>query len=109
MIKSVEIIGQLIDISTHLMRCCLLKGIFHHCAKPCNLQHQCLLGFTDCLLQNRFLQAAALLLILIQNRFDPDNRIKDVGTCVSLEGGKLVNIKDIILGCLIGKITILDR
>ena len=43
-----------------------------------------------------------------QNALDPNNGVEDVRTGISLKGRKAVHIKDIILGGLIGQISVFE-
>ena len=47
-------------------------------------------------------------MILVQNRLDTNDGVKDVWSRISLKRGEPVNIKDVILACLIGEVTVLD-
>mgnify|MGYP000069129733 CR=1 FL=1 len=48
------------------------------------------------------------VLIFVQNGLDPHDGIQDIRAGISLKGGKSVNIKNIVFGCLIGQISVLD-
>ena len=58
------------------------------------------------LTDSAFCHVSAIFFIFIENGFDPHNRIKDIWTSISLKGSEFVQIKNIILGCLIGKVSI---
>ena len=53
-------------------------------------------------------KVSACFHITVQDGFDTNDCIKDVRTCISLERGEAVYIKNIILGSLIGKIAVFD-
>ena len=90
------------------MRCCLgIYGIDHF-IKFQNLQHQCLFCCIFCCKNLRSLCISAILRIFLEDGLDTHDRIKDIRSCISLKRCKAVHIKDIILGCLIGKISILN-
>ena len=109
MVEAVEVIGQLIDVSADAVRCALLVSALHHGSESGDVLHQTLLGFA---LRLRDLQLrrifASRRLILGQNRLDPDNRVQDVRAGISLEGGELLGVENIILGCLVRQISVLD-
>ena len=47
-------------------------------------------------------------MILVQNGFDTNDRIQDIWSGISLKGGEPVNIKNIILGCLVWQISVFN-
>ena len=108
MIEFIKCVGQIINICTQLVRRCLFINCLDHIIEFCTFQHQCFFKFTGCLSDHQILQTV-FFLVFIQDRLDPDNCVQNVRSRVSFKGSKAVYIKDIILGCLIGKITIFDR
>ena len=46
--------------------------------------------------------------ILVQNRLDTNDGVKDVWSRISLKRGEPVNIEDVILACLVGEVAVLD-
>ena len=108
MVETVEGVGKIINIGTDLVRRDLLKGILHHAVETGNLQHQRFLAVVGCLVDGDSLQAVSGLLIFVQDGFDPDDRVQDIRTGISLEGSESVKVKDIILAGLVGKIAVFD-
>ena len=108
MIEAVEVIRKLVDIGTQTVRRQILIGVFHDGVELGDVQHQrlflCALGFAD--LYRKRCRAAALR-VLVQDRLDPDNGVQDVRAGVALEGRKALDIKDIILGGLVGEVSVL--
>ena len=98
MVETVEGVGKIVNIRTDLVRRDLLEGILHHAVETGNLKHQRFLAIVGCLVDGDSLQAVSSLLIFVQDGFDPDDRVQDVRTGVSLEGSEAVKVKDIILG-----------
>ena len=52
---------------------------------------------------------ALLLRVLPENGADAHDGIQNIGTGVSLKGGELIKVKDIVLGGLVGEIAVLQR
>ena len=108
MIKAVECIGNLINICTDFMRSFFLKCTLDHTSKSTELKHQVLLAAVRCRKDLTCFKISACFHITVQDGFDTNDCIKDVRTCISLERGEAVYIKNIILGSLIGKIAIFN-
>ena len=108
MIKMIEIIRQIIDEGADLMRSQLLKCLLNHAVESGQCQHQCFLTLT-CRYQNMSLfYRIATRAILVQDRLDADDCVKNIRTCIALERCKFIQVKDVVLGSLIGKISIFD-
>lgn len=97
MVELIELIGKLIDVRTDLVRCSLLVYCVDHVVELQHLEHQRLLIDVHRRKDLKAFQASAVLLILVQDGFDPDDRIEDIRSRVSLKGGKSVHIKNVIL------------
>ena len=108
MIKAVECIGNLINICTDFMRSFFLKCTLDHASKSTELKHQVFLTAVRCRKYLTCFKVSACFHITVQDGFDTNDCIKDVRTCISLERGEAVYIKNIILGSLIGKIAIFN-
>ena len=108
MIELVEGVRQLIDISADLMGRQLVKGILQHAIEAGQYQLQRLLAVIFRCRNPSLCQIAALSLILVQNGLNPYDGIQDIGSGIALKGGKAVDIKDIVLGRLIGQVAVLD-
>ena len=108
MIETVKFVGQIINVGTDLMGRDLLISLIDRGSKPGQFQHQALFTVAGCQSDLRVFQTAAGSLIFGEDRFDPDNRVQNIGTGVSLKGSKFVHIKNVILGSLIGQISVFD-
>ena len=106
MIEAVECIRQVVDIRTDLVRRELLAGSFHHGNKLGQLHHQSLLGIVVRRRKRCLGDFSALLPVLIQNRFDTHDGIKDIRAGVSLEGNELVDVEDIVLARLVRQVSV---
>src|SRR5699024_2173028 len=107
-IKTVKGVGHLIDISADLMRRFLFVSVLHSASELCKLQHEILLAVVHRRQKLRVLHCSALFSVTVQDGFDPDNGIENIRTCISLERSKAVDIKNIILGGLIGQVSVLN-
>ena len=98
------------DTSTDI----LYKVVDHlgsfRCMKHFRMELDCIKLFCCifCCKNLRSLCISAILRIFLEDGLDTHDRIKDIRSCISLKRCKAVHIKDIILGCLIGKISILN-
>ena len=108
MIKFVKAVRQLIDIGADLVGSKLLEGVLQNSVEPGQHQLQRLLALILRRRDPARVQGAALSLIFIQDGLDADDGIQNVRTCISLKGGKPVDIKHIILGRLIGQVAVFD-
>ena len=76
MIKTVELICQIIDIRTDLMRSFFLKGRGNHGIESGEFQHQCLLAGICRLQYCALFRITALFAVALQNGFDTHNCIQ---------------------------------
>ena len=90
MIKMIEIIRQIIDEGADLMRSQLLKCLLNHTVESGQCQHQRFLTLT-CRYQNMSLfYRIATRAILVQDRLDADDCVKNIRTCIALERCKFI-------------------
>ena len=108
MVELVEGIGQLIDISTNLVGCQLVEGILQRAVETGQSQLQRLLAIIFRCRNPSLRQIATLGLILVQDGLNPYDGVQDIRSGIALKGGKAVDIKDIILGRLVGQVAVLD-
>ena len=85
MIEAVECIGYFVNICTDLMWCFFFKGVLYSCTKTCQLKHQILLAVIYRIKDCTCLKVAALFCETVQNRFDTNDRIKDIRTCITFK------------------------
>ena len=84
----------------------LFKSLFDHAVEFHKLHHQTLFAVICRREDAAFSHFSAACPVFIQDRFDPHNGIQDIGACISFKGCKFIRIEDIILRCLIGKVTV---
>ena len=70
---------------TDLMRCFFFKGVLYGCTKTCQLKHQVLLAGVYRIKDCTCFKVAALFCKTVQNRFDTNDRIKDIRTCITFK------------------------
>ena len=109
MVEVIKCIGKIINVCADPVWCIFFVCATHSTVELGKFQHQRLLTLGCCGQDLCICNLFATLLILVQNRLHTNDRVKDVWTCVTLERSKAVNIENIILRCLVGKISILDR
>src|SRR5699024_9704788 len=90
------------------MRRFLFVSVLHSASELRKLQHEILLAVVHRRQKLRVLHCSALFSVTVQDGFDPDNGIKNIRTCISLERSKAVDIENIILGGLIGQVAVLN-
>ena len=89
------------------MRSSLCEAVLDHLIVLGQLQHQCFLCVRYRSQDLRlFCTMSIQLLILVQDRLNADNGIQNIWAGISLEGNEAVNIKDVILGRLVGQIAV---
>ena len=92
------------------MRCFLFICIFHDTVKlwqaPASMLFHCRNVRRTVSLH---LLHTYLPLIFVQDRLDTHDGIQNIWSRISFKRSKTVNIKNIIFGCLVGKISIFDR
>ena len=109
MVEAVEVIRELIDIRTDPVRCTVFVSAFHHRSEARDVLHQTLLRLALRLCNCKLGKVpAACGLVLRKNRLDSNDCVQNVRAGVSLEGGEFLRIKDIVLGCLVRQIAVLD-
>ena len=108
MIEMVKVIGQIINIAADLMRRFFFKGVLHHRIKAGKFQHQRFLALADSLFNLPFFQRTAVLSKPVQNGLNPYDRVQNIRARISLKRSEAIHIKHVILGCLIGQISVFD-
>ena len=90
------------------MWCHFFESIFHHTVELACFQHQCFFAgicrYTDLSVAD----IIACYLIFVQDGLDTYDGVQNIWTCVSFKRSETVDIKYIILGSLIGQVTIFD-
>ena len=110
MIELIERIGNLIYILAELMRSDLFAGGCDHIIRSGQLQLKILLTVADSssMCRRNYCRTGCLT-IFRQDRLDTNDRVQDIWAGVAFEGNKTIHIEYIVLGRLVGQITVLQR
>ena len=108
MIEMIKGIGQIIDVCADLVRRNLVCRVPDHGVELHQSHLQLFLRAASRLQKRKPFQVSALLRIFVQNGFDTDNCIQNIWPRISFKRGKAVNVKHIVLGSLVGKVTVLQ-
>ena len=103
MVEAVDRSGQLIDVGADHVGRGIPVGDLQVVGEPGDGQHQILLR--SCL---RRQDRRGFFAVAGEDGLHTDDGVEDIGAGVALEGGEAVDVKDVVLGSLVGEVAVLE-